>query len=119
MKNQFGDCYSFILNLAKELSLPYDTQYQNMVDFARWNLPEEIALEWIDAEGMIKILEASGYLSDDALGILQTILRNFALKFQLQDNSSWTHDAMRNDTFWNKQRSLALEAVNLMNNLNF
>ena len=49
MNDNEKNCYMFILNLAKELVQEYDVQYQHMEEFARWNLPEEIALEWIDA----------------------------------------------------------------------
>ena len=30
------------------LSEPYEIQYKAMKDFARWNLPEETGLSWID-----------------------------------------------------------------------
>lgn len=48
MEDYENNCYKFILNLAKELAQDYDVQYQHMEEFARWNLPEEIASERID-----------------------------------------------------------------------
>ena len=51
MKDYENNCYKFILNLVKELAKDYDVQYQQMEEFARWNLPEEIASEWIDIWG--------------------------------------------------------------------
>lgn len=109
-------CYMFILNLAKELAEDYDTQYQHTEEFARWNLPEEIALEWIDAEGMVNVLESAKCISKETVDVLREIISAFILEFEKIDNPVWTHEAMRTSTFWNMQRSNARKVIDKMEN---
>ena len=104
------NCYNFILKLTQELALDFDAQYQHMEDFARWNLPEEIALEWIDAEGMIEILHKSQCITKDTFNILKTIVNRFVLEFEHPNNPIWTCESMKKSDFWNIQRSSAKEA---------
>ena len=114
MKDYEKNCYKFILNLVKELAQDYDAQCQNMEEFARWNLPEEIALEWIDAEGMIDVLERGKCISKETIGMLQEIVSTFVLGFEETDNHIWTHEAMKKSTFWNMQRLNARNVLDKM-----
>lgn len=98
------NCYTFMLNLAKELAQDYDIQYQHMNEFARWNLPEEIALEWIDAEGMVDIWECGKCISKKSVDVLREIISAFNLEFEKSDNPVWTHESMKKSNFWNMQR---------------
>ena len=109
------DCYKFILGLVKELAEDYDAQYQHMEWFARWNLAEEIALEWIDAEGMICILESGNCVSREITAELRKIISDFELEFKKSDNRVWTHNEMKNGEFWQMQR---MRAKNLLRELN-
>jgi len=99
MNDYEKNCYIFIKNLSKELAQDFDTQYQSMESFARWNLPEEIALEWIDAEGIIKVLEDCCCVSKNILFLLRLILNRFVLEFKKQNNQVWTFDSMKTDVF--------------------
>ena len=108
------NCYMFILNLAKELAQDYDIQYQHMEEFARWNLPEELALEWIDAEGMVILLEARKCISKETAEELHKIIRAFLLEFEKIENPVWTHEAMKVSDFWNTQRSNARKVLGKM-----
>ena len=98
------NCYMFIQKLAEELAKDYDTQYHHMEEFARWNLPEEIALEWIDAEGMINVLECGKCISRQRADVLREIIKAFVLEFEKSNNPVWTHEAMKTSAFWNMQR---------------
>ena len=111
MKPYENDCYKFILKLAKKLVQEYDVQYQHMEEFARWNLPEEIALEWIDAEGMVDVLECGKYIPTETVDILREIIGAFSLEFEKIDNPMWTHEAMKKSDFWNMQRLNARKIV--------
>ena len=104
MEDYENDCYNFILKLAKELAQDYDVQYQHMEEFARWNLPEEIALEWIDAEGMVGVLKCGQCIPKETVDLLREIIRAFILEFEKIDNPVWTHQAMKKSAFWNMQR---------------
>ena len=108
------NCYKFILNLAKELELDYDVQYEHMEDFARWNLPEETALEWIDAEGMVEILECGKCISKEAVDLLREIINSFDLAFEKTDNPVLTHEAMKKSDFWDMQRQNAKKLICIM-----
>ena len=50
-----------------------------MEEFARWNLPEEIALEWIDAEGIVDVLECKKCISKETVDVLREIINAFIL----------------------------------------
>lgn len=104
MNDYEKNCYIFILNLAEELAQDYDIQNQHMEAFARWNLPEEIALEWIDAEGMINVLECGECISKGNADALREIISAFVLEFEKSNNSVWTHEAMKASAFWDTQR---------------
>ena len=83
--------------------------------FVRWNLPEEIGLEWIDAKGIITSKALALILSTESANLLVKILNNFELAFtDSQKKDVWTVDAMYKHPFWTEQRSLAkqfLESV--------
>lgn len=104
MNDYEKNCYIFIQNLAEELAQDYNIQYQHMEEFARWNLPEEIALEWIDAEGMINALECGKCISKESADVLREIIGAFVLEFEKPENPVWTHEAMKTSAFWNIQR---------------
>ena len=114
MKDYENNCYKFILNLAKELAQDYDIQYEHMEEFARWNLPEEIALEWIDTEGMVDVLERGKCISKETVDVLREIRSAFILEFEKIDNPVWTHEAMKRSTFWNMQRLNARKVLDKM-----
>ncbi|MDO4398081.1 MAG: hypothetical protein Q4C21_06685 [Oscillospiraceae bacterium] len=114
MKDYENNCYKFILNLVKELAQDYDVQYQHMEEFARWNLPEEIALEWIDAEGMVDVLECGKCIPRETIDVLREIMNAFIPEFEKTDNSVWTHEAMKKSDFWNMQRLNARKALDKM-----
>ena len=114
MTDYENNCYKFILNLAKELAQDYDDQYQHMEEFARWNLPEEIALEWIDAKGMVDVLECGKCIPKETIDTLRKIMSAFILEFEKQNNPIWTHESMKYDDFWNKKRVIAKKILDKM-----
>lgn len=108
-------CYNYLINLATELAADYETQFQSMEEFVRWNLPEEIALEWLDAEGMIQILKNADLPPKDELEILELIIYNFNRAFDESLCHVWTHAAMQSDDFWQQQRKLAQQILTIHN----
>ena len=114
MKDYEKECYKFILNLSKELAQDYDAQSQHVEEFARWNLPEEVALEWIDAEGMVDVLEFGQCIPKETVDVLREIIGAFILEFEKIDNPVWTHEAMKKSVFWNMQRLNAREVLDKM-----
>ena len=114
MNDYKKNCYTFILNLTKELAQDYDIQYQHMAEFARWNLPEETALEWIDAEGMVYVLECEKVVSKETVDLLSEIISAFEQAFENIDNPVLTHEAMKKSTFWDMQRLKARKALDIM-----
>ena len=97
-----------MIETARYLSMDTHTQYHEMEGFARWNLPEEIGLEWIDAEGIIHSEELASTISNKSVNILNEILNNFKDAFEspMKDNI-WTLNAMDRHPFWKNQRTLA------------
>lgn len=111
MKESEKNSFNFVLNLTKELALDYDKQHNNMESFARWNLPEEIGLEWIDAECMIDILYCSKIITQQVYDALKSIVNGFILEFEKNNNPVWTHEQCKNSDFWNNQRKKAKEII--------
>ncbi len=114
MNDYEKNCYMFIQNLAGELAQDYDTQYHHMEEFVRWNLPEEIALEWIDAEGIISVLECGKCISKEEADMLREIISAFVIEFDKSNNFVWTHEAMKTSAFWNMQRLNARKVLDIM-----
>lgn len=107
------NCYSFLINLTIELAADFETQFEAMEEFARWNLPEEIALEWLDAEGMVQILKEANFRSRKELDIFELIIGNFNRAFDEPASHIWTYAAMQNDNFWLQQRTLAKQLLKM------
>ena len=95
--------------------MEYEKQFHEMEWFARWNLPEEIGMEWIDAKGIITSEALSQIISTESVHLLEKILINFELAFMDSEKKDiWTADAMYRHPFWTEQRNLAkqfLESV--------
>ena len=101
--------YCFVKGLTLELTEEYEMQLKKTEDFAKWNLPEEIALEWIDAKGMIEILFTNKCISLPLQQLLFSIIINFEDAF-CNSMQVYTHEAMQKSTFWENQRELARKA---------
>ncbi len=89
-----------------------------MEDFVRWNLPEETALEWIDALGAVDILKKSNLFPENFIALLYEIIDIFDKAFDIPDNPIWTHEAMKTHSFWENMRRLALQALKLVPEIN-
>ena len=102
-----------VTELAEELSKDYKEQYEAMEDFARWNLPDETGLIWIDYEYIIRSDTLRELLGNEKVSILVEILDNFDHAFESQPDV-WTHQAMQTNEFWSKQRNLAKRFLALL-----
>lgn len=105
---------SLVKFLLNNLKNDYAKQYEDMEDFVRWNLPEETALEWIDALGAVDILKKSNLFPDEFISLLYQIIENFDKAFDIPDNPVWTHEAMKTHPFWENMRSLAKQALDIV-----
>ena len=104
-----------MMNAASYLASDYEKQYREMEPFARWNLPEEIGLEWIDATEIIHSDALSGRVSEEAKAILISIRNHFEDAFKDSSKAAlWTADAMKSSSFWEEQRSLAKQFLNVV-----
>ena len=109
-------------NLCEELkflSEPYEVQYEAMEDFAQWNLPEETGLTWTDVFEVcfMPLLKELPYISEEAISLLHEISKNFDVAFKLEQNEYevlWSHESMKNHSFWENQRHLAKQALLLL-----
>ncbi len=104
-----------MINAAQYLKKGYDKQHQEMEWFARWDLAEEIGMEWIDAKGIIFSENLAKVVPTEAIQILVEILNGFENAFENRAKESvWNDDAMRNHPFWKKQRELAKQFLNIV-----
>lgn len=105
----------YMIDAAQYLGKEYDQQYLEMEWFARWDLAEEIGLEWIDAKGIIFSESLARVVSEDAIRILVEILKGFEEAFDNPaEESVWTDDAMEKHPFWTKQRELAKQFLDMV-----
>ena len=101
---------NYVLDLVEALSLDYNEQYQGIEPFAKWNLPEEIGLEWIDAYemGILTSVIESDVMPENCQKLLIKIYNDFNMAFDnLEYSEIWTHQAMESHPFWQKQREAA------------
>ena len=101
---------SYVLELLEFLSLDYIEQYQRIEPFAKWNLPEETGAEWIDAYDMdiLTSVAESNVMPENCQKLLIKIYDGFRTAFDNPEYSEvWTHQAMENHPFWQKQRETA------------
>lgn len=111
----YNDELKYMINEARYLSLDYERELQEMEWFARWNLPEEIGMSWIDAEGIINSDNLADAIPTETIQLLAEIVTNFEKAFEASEkNNVWTDEAMCCHPFWREQRKLAkqfLDAV--------
>ncbi len=97
----------------------YDVQFENMEDFARWNLLDELGLEWIDARDTRKIsgLHEFGVIPYSAVEMLNQIVQRFEDAFDLPETERdkvYSHEAMQGSAFWDTQRQAAQTLVPIL-----
>lgn len=108
-----------VYSLTCDLAAPYDVQLENMEDFARWNLPDELGLEWIDARDMRQIirLHENCVIPCDAVEMLNQIVQRFEDAFHLPEaerDKVYSHEAMQGSAFWDTQRQAAQTLVPIL-----
>ncbi len=106
----------YMVDLACELAGSYEEQYENMEDFARWNLPDETGMEWTDAKDMGLLEEDNDEIPAEALKILQEIHKRFDEAFDDEAvyETVYTHEAMQGHPFWEEQRALAKQVLQMI-----
>ena len=103
-KSLANNSLNYLKMILKRLSLPFEKQYFEMEDFAKYNLVNDILSDWDNCELVVQ-----------SLIDLKLIDKEIAMKFfQLIENFDknnqkyvWSLDALKNDPFWEQQRQLA------------
>jgi len=107
------DCKNYLIKLLQRLSSAYDKQNDKIEDFARWNLPNDIAEDWDNniIEYFLKRLLDNGLITDVIAGKFNDIVDRFdqvSMGAVLYDETIWTHEGLRAHSFWTEQRELAM-----------
>ena len=105
------DCYRYTLERLRELSNSYEEQVKNTENFALWNLPNDLANDWENMMYFINILYDNKKIDDNIKNILVQIYENFE---KCVDDKVFTHEALKQHSFWTNQRLLAKQALQLM-----
>lgn len=103
-KSLANNSLNYLKMILKRLSLPFEKQYFEIEDFAKYNLVNDILSDWDNCELVVQ-----------SLIDLKLIDKEIAMKFfQLIENFDknnqkyvWSLDALKNDPFWEQQRQLA------------
>ena len=107
---------ALILRL-KRLASSYEEQCASIEDFARWNLPADIAEDWENIDYFLKVLLQNGVLTAAEVAEFEQIDRNFAdasFGGATFDEAIWTHEGMQNHPFWHEQRLLAEKLLKIL-----
>lgn len=101
-----------MIELTEFLSKDFDYQYWNTEALARWNLPDDIALDWICSEGIIKSDNLTKAIPFNSIEILKEIFLRFDRAYDNENNEDlWTYQGMKNHPFWIQQRVLAKQFI--------
>ena len=122
MKQEIKNWLLYVLNELNELSLPYNEQYDDMEDFVRWNLPDEIGMGWIAVRDMeiINNLSKCRIVPEWVIEKLDQIVNRFDEAFSLPENEQaaiFTHKAMQESDFWRDMRNEALALIPVISQL--
>ena len=135
------DCLNSLKNNLKRLASTYEEQNKNIEDFARWNLPDDIASDWENYEYFVDRLLAEKAISNQTAELFHKIVNNFisaypkitlaewnktcvefgldkvdevpneAIRGQSYDEAIWTHEGLKTHLFWKEQRELAKQIL--------
>lgn len=107
----------YFLDKANILSLEYEEQIKKSFELDMEDYyTEDIANDWLSED--IKILNElveKNLINKKALELYSQIDKNFvevSLNGKLYKKEIWTLEALKNDSFWKKQRILAKQFIN-------
>lgn len=106
------DCCKYAVKRLEELSVRYSEQVKNIEPFALWNLPNELCDDWCNMEYFINVLYDNQKIDNDIKVILVQINDNFK---KCINEDEFTHNSMKHSEFWENQRKLAKQALELIN----
>ncbi len=111
----------YFLDKANTLSLEYEEQIKKSFELYMGDyFTEDIANDWLSED--IKILNElveKNLINKKALELYSQIDKNFidvSLNGKLYKTEIWTLEALKNDSFWKKQRILAKQFINALLN---
>lgn len=102
--------FNYLKSIVVELSEDYENQLENIEDFAKWNLPVEIASSWDNVDYLICELSNYKVIDDEIASLLKQVRNNFYdVSYEGKNFNAdiWTHEALKNNSFWRKQRETA------------
>ena len=101
----------YFLDKANTLSLEYEEQLKKSFELDMGDYyTEDIANDWLSEKNLI---------NKKALELYSQIDKNFidvSLNGKLYKKGIWTLEALKNDSFWKKQRILAKQFINALLN---
>ena len=106
--------FLYLTDILKRLAAPYEQQYAEIEEFARWNLPSDIVSDWEGAEKVISLLFGWKVISEDSAAMLNGLLSRFddvSYGSPKYEEVIWTHEGLRDHPFWTEQRRLAAETL--------
>jgi len=122
-KNQestLEQCFKYLQNNLRRLASSYEVQNAEIEDFARWNLPDDIASDWCNhAYFTARLLEA-GIINDATVSKFENIANAFleaSLGGNLYEEIIWEHEGLQKHLFWELQRQRAKELLKQLENV--
>ena len=106
--------FLYLTNILKRLAAPYEQQYAEIEDFARWNLADDIVSDWQNGEQIISFLFKSKVIGENSATMLNDLLGRFdevSYGAPNYEEIIWTLESLRDHPFWTEQRRLAKEIL--------
>ncbi len=109
----------YFLDKAMPLSLEYEEQLKMLMSFKFYigdYFTEDIANDWFTEDiNILNELVAKNVIKPKAIDLYSQIDKNFievSLNGKLYKKEIWTLEALKNDSFWKTQRTLAKQFIN-------
>lgn len=102
--NAIENSISYLKMILKRLSSPYENQYAEIEDFAKYNLVDDILSDWDNYEQVVKCLLDANVIDKEIEMKFTKLVANFDM-----DNEElvWTLEGLEKHPFWEEQRNLA------------
>ena len=104
-KTSVENCIKYLKNITQRLAMSYDEQNANIEEFAKWNLPSDLATDWENYDYFVNILFEANIIGKEMVAKFKSIDSNFLEA--TEEDVIWEHEGLKDHPFWKKQRVLA------------
>lgn len=98
----------YLKMILKRLSSPFEKQYAEIEDFAKYNLIDDILSDWDNYEQVVQCLVDSKLINKETEKKFTQLVGNFDTNNQ---KIVWSLEGLKSHPFWEHQRQLAKQLL--------